>query len=364
MRTLQYSALAVVVVSAGALILGCENMDQKQSGDAAKVQPGQKDKSVETMPPLTDAEAYVIRDKGTERPFTGKYWDYFGEGVYLCRQCGAPLYRSDSKFRSECGWPSFDDAIPGAVIRQTDADGRRTEITCANCGAHLGHVFTGERYTPKDTRYCVNSVSLVFRTIDQFKKDQAAKAEALAKAKADEAKVAAMPKPEGKTETAIFAGGCFWGVEKYFDKAPGVISATSGYTGGSFDNPTYEDVCTDKTGHAEAVQVVYDPTKTSYEKLAKLFFDIHDPTTLDRQGPDVGTQYRSAIFYENDQQKKIAEDLIKQLRDKGYKVVTQVAKASKFYPAEAYHQDYMKKHPGRYDCHIFTPRFDIPLEND
>jgi len=329
-------------------------MDQKRADSPAKAQQGQ---AIETaMPPLTADEARIIRDKGTEAPFTGKYWDFSGQGVYLCRQCGSPLYTSKTKFRSECGWPSFDDEIPGAVIRRGDADGRRTEIICAHCGAHLGHVFIGEGYTEKNTRHCVNSASLVFRTAEEMK-------QAADKAAADKAKAApATPATKPATEVAIFAGGCFWGVEHFFDKAPGVISATSGYTGGATKNPTYEDVCTGRTGHAEAVKVVYDPARTSYEALARLFFEIHDPTTVNRQGPDAGTQYRSAIFCMNDQQKTIAEKLIQQLRDKGYKVVTRVEKASEFYPAEQYHQAYLVKHPGRPECHVHTPRFEIPLE--
>jgi peptide methionine sulfoxide reductase msrA/msrB len=329
-------------------------MDQKKTAPPAKAQQAQAGETA--MPPLTADEARIIRDKGTEAPFTGKYWDFYGQGVYLCRQCGSPLYTSKTKFRSDCGWPSFDDEIPGAVIRKPDADGRRTEIICAHCDGHLGHVFTGEGYTEKNTRHCVNSASLVFRAAEEMK-------QAADKAAADKAKPApAVPATRPATEVAIFAGGCFWGVEHFFDKAPGVISATSGYIGGSTKNPTYEDVCTDRTGHAEAVKVVYDPAKTSYEALARLFFEIHDPTTVNRQGPDAGTQYRSAIFYENDEQKTIAEKLIKQLRDKGYKVVTRVEKASTFYPAEDYHQDYLVKNPGRPECHVYTPRFEIPLE--
>ncbi|MCG3179027.1 MAG: Peptide methionine sulfoxide reductase MsrA [Phycisphaerae bacterium] len=292
-----------------------------------------------SMPPLSPLEKSIIVDKGTERPFTGQYWDFFKPGTYVCRRCGAPLYRSTDKFESECGWPSFDDALPGAVKRVPDADGMRTEIVCANCRAHLGHVFEGEHFTPKDTRHCVNSASMVFVPQGQ--------------------PLPAETRPTPRTETAIFAGGCFWGVEHHFDRLPGVIEAVSGYAGGTTDNPTYRDVCTDKTGHAEAVRIVFDPAKVTYEQLARLFFEIHDPTTVDRQGPDVGTQYRSAVFCENDAQKQVVEKLIGELKANGYKVVTQVVAAGsfKFYPAEDYHQDYFVKHPGRYDCHVFVPRF-------
>jgi peptide methionine sulfoxide reductase msrA/msrB len=279
---------------------------------------------------LTKAESYVINDKGTESPFTGKYTSYKDKGTYICKKCGASLYYSSDKFESDCGWPSFDNEIKGAVNRIPDPDGMRTEIECANCGAHLGHVFIGEHLTAKNVRHCVNSVSLEFVP---------AQLEA------------------GRYGTAIFAGGCFWGVEYFLQKAPGVISVTSGYSGGSVKNPTYKEVCTGNTGHAEAVKVVYDPQKTSYEKLLRLFLEIHDPTQVDGQGPDIGDQYRSEIFYLNDDQKNIAVNDLNILKARGLKIATTITKASEFYPAEGYHQDYYFKNGKVPYCHAYTKRF-------
>jgi peptide methionine sulfoxide reductase msrA/msrB len=279
---------------------------------------------------LSKDESYVINNKGTERPFTGKYNKYKETGTYVCKKCGAALYHSSDKFESECGWPSFDDEIKGAVRRLPDPDGMRTEIECASCGAHLGHVFSGERLTSKNVRHCVNSISLDF-------------VPAIVEA--------------GRYGTALFAGGCFWGVEYFLQKEPGVISVTSGYTGGTVKNPTYREVCTGNTGHAETVKIVYDPQKVTYEKLLKLFLEIHDPTQIDRQGPDIGDQYRSEIFYLNDEQKKIAEQNLGILKSKGLKIATAVTRATEFYPAEEYHQDYYFRNGKVPYCHGYVKRF-------
>ncbi len=278
---------------------------------------------------LTPEEERVILLKGTEKPFSGKYCNHKAKGKYVCKRCNAALYLSENKFDSQCGWPSFDDEIKGAVKRVTDADGIRTEIICNNCGAHLGHVFLCEGFTDKNVRHCVNSISLNFIHGEK----------------------------EVKTEKAYFAGGCFWGVEYYFQKEEGVLSTNVGYMGGHQENPTYQEVCNGTTGHAEAMEVVFDPSKTNFEKLARLFFEIHDPTQINHQGPDIGEQYRSAIFYIDDEQKKNAEKLINILDEKGYKIATEITKADKFWQAEDNHQDYYQNNGKRPYCHAYTKRF-------
>jgi peptide methionine sulfoxide reductase msrA/msrB len=283
---------------------------------------------------LTPQEERVIVHKGTEAPFSGKYNEHFEKGVYTCRRCGSELFESSSKFRSSCGWPSFDEQIPDRVKWQPDADGMRTEIICNNCGGHLGHVFRGEGLTPKNTRYCVNSISMDFLSPEQRSAN-------------------AQP----KTERALFASGCFWGTEYHFQRAGGVISTTVGYTGGHVDNPTYKQVCTDKTGHAEAVEVIYDPARISYEDLARLFFETHDFTQWNRQGPDIGTQYRSGVFYLNEEQKETTEKLVQILRTKGYDVKTEITPASTFWPGEDDHQDYYNKTQKTPYCHIYRRIF-------
>lgn len=275
---------------------------------------------------LNKTERDIILNKATEPPFSGKYYKHNQKGIYICRNCGAGLYLAEHKFDSSCGWPAFDDEIKGAVKRTPDADGHRTEITCSSCGGHLGHVFEGEALTDKNIRHCVNSVSMDFV-------------------------------PDENLETAVFAGGCFWGVEYLMKKTPGVLYTQVGYTGGRTQNPTYKEVCSKTTGHIEALKIVFDKTVTGFETLAKLFFEIHDFTQTDGQGPDLGEQYLSRIFYTCDAQKETAQKLIKILEGKGYSVATRLVPLVVFWPAEDYHQDYYNVKGATPYCHKYTKRF-------
>lgn len=277
---------------------------------------------------LSSEEKKILLHKGTERAFSGQYTNTTGDGVYTCKLCKTPLYRSSDKFASHCGWPSFDDAIKGAIKKIPDADGQRIEIVCAKCGGHLGHVFNGEGYTAKNTRYCVNSLSLNFQ-----------------------------PNANISFAKAYFAGGCFWGVEYHLEKLKGVKEVRSGYMGGVTKNPTYDEVVRHTTGHLEAVEVIYDPRVISYETLAKAFFEIHDPTQKNGQGPDIGNQYLSAVFVDNKNETKIIRSLLSQLKDNGYDVATKVLKKETFYPAEAYHQNYYQQKGKLPYCHSYVKRF-------
>ncbi|API87785.1 bifunctional methionine sulfoxide reductase B/A protein [Francisella uliginis] len=272
---------------------------------------------------LTPKEYEVIINKDTEQPFTGRYNDLDEKGVYICRNCGTPLFKADSKFISTCGWPSYDIHIDNNVKELPDADGRRTEILCNTCEGHLGHIFHGEGYTKLNTRYCVNSASVDFIASENF----------------------------GETEEIIVAAGCFWGVEYYMKKLDGVLFAESGYCGGDQPYPNYKDVCNGDTGYLEVVRIIFDKTKLSLENLLKYFFEIHDFQQTDGQGPDIGEQYKSAIFYYEDDQKQIAESIKDSLINKGYKVATEIKEMSSFYVAEDYHLDYYMKQGSLPYCH-------------
>lgn len=277
---------------------------------------------------LTSEEKRVIIHKGTETPYTGEYVNNKNAGTYVCKRCNAPLYKSSDKFDSHCGWPSFDDEIPDAVKRIPDTDGMRTEIICANCGAHLGHVFLDEGFTAKNTRHCVNSISLKF-----------------------------IPGQNKMIKKAYFASGCFWGTEYYFMNAAGVAHTAVGFMGGHVDHPTYKEVSQKNTGHLETTEVEYDTSKTSYEGLVKLFFETHDFTQTNGQGPDIGPQYLSCIFYADDKEKAIAKKYIGILEGKGYKVATMLKPASTFWKAEDYHQQYYEHKGSTPYCHVYKKIF-------
>ena len=280
---------------------------------------------------LTPEEKRVIINKGTEAPFTGEYLHNETPGLYLCKLCDAPLYRSEDKFDGHCGWPSFDDEIEGAVKRVRDADGRRTEIICNNCGAHLGHVFLGEGFTPKQTRHCVNSISMKFVPAETEVKDGVV--------------------------TAYFASGCFWGTEYFFTRASGVEKTAVGFMGGHVQNPTYEQVCQKNTGHLETTEVVFDPRATSYEEMVKLFFETHDFTQTNGQGPDIGPQYLSCIFFSSAKEREIAQKYIDILSEKGYQVATMLKPTATFWKAEGYHQQYYDHKGGTPYCHVYRQIF-------
>ena len=336
-------ALAVVVRQGRAQPANNSTCDPEHMKDFKKPDPAQLKHQ------LTSEQFAVTQQCGTEPPFHNAYWDNHKPGIYVDVVSGQPLFSSLDKFDSGTGWPSFTQPLQsGDVVEKKDSafGMERTEVRSSVADSHLGHVFN-DGPGANGLRYCINSAALKFIPVEDM--DQAGYGpylEPFVKAGVIKAPV---------HETAILAGGCFWGMEEIIRKIPGVIKTTVGYTGGITPDPTYEDVCTGATGHAESIQVVFDSTRLSYETLLDYFFRMHDPTTLNRQHNDVGTQYRSAIFYTSEAQKQTAER-VKAQWDKSGKfnrpITTEIAQATKFYPAEEYHQKYLLKNPGGYTCHV------------
>lgn len=287
---------------------------------------------------LSDVEYHILRKDGTERAFTHPYNDNKAKGIYYCAACQNPLFDSETKFNSGTGWPSFWQPLysRSVTVRIDRSHGMvREEVRCARCDGHLGHVFD-DGPQPTGLRYCMNGGALRFQEPIEL-------------------------------DTVVFAQGCFWCVEEIFEKIRGVRDVVSGYSGGPEPNPTYEQVGSGATGHAEAVQIVYDPSKITYEQLLKVYFHSGDITQVNGQGPDRGPQYRSVIFYNDDAQRAAAEAYIARLEASGRyrsKIAVELKPRMPFYPAEDYHQDFVRRNPNQgYVRGVSIPRYEKAIKH-
>jgi peptide methionine sulfoxide reductase msrA/msrB len=306
---------------------------------------------------LGDEAFHVTQECGTEPPFRNAYWNNHREGIYVDLVSGRPLFSSTDKYDSGTGWPSFSKPIDADAVHEKPDESLgmvRSEVRSAS--SHLGHLFP-DGPGPEGLRYYINSAALKFVPVEEMEK--AGYGGYLSLFPAFSATAARV-----ELETALFAAGCFWGTEEYFRRLPGVVSTEVGYAGGRTADPSYREVCSGRTGHAETLKIEFDPAKIGYRDLLRHFFRMHDPTQVDRQGPDIGSQYRSAVFYMSEAQRDSALSLIASMGEsnkEGRPIATQVVAATPFYPAEEYHQDYLRKNPGGY-CHVKLGLASVPLE--
>ncbi len=343
-------SILLVVLLPACTDAGAQPREPNSSEPEENMSEYQRPSDAELKKKLTPEQFEVVCNADTEPPFRNAYWNHKEPGIYVDVASGEPLFSSTDKFDSGTGWPSFTKPIEEKnVVEKSDTSHgmRRTEVKSKHGKSHLGHVFP-DGPGPKGLRYCINSASLRFIPVDKMEAEGYGKYLYL---------FGKQPKTAAVTrETATLAGGCFWGMEDLLRQIPGVLETRVGYTGGGTPNATYGDVKTGRTGHAESVEVVFDPSKLSYEDLLyKHFFKMHDPTTKNRQGNDVGTQYRSAIFYHSEAQRQVAEAVRAKVEKSGFwkkPIVTDIVPATPFYPAEDYHQDYLQKNPGGYTCHF------------
>ena len=343
---------AAVLLAVGLLVAEREGRAQAtniSTFEPERMKDFKKPETAQLKKKLSSEQFEVTQQCGTEPPFRNAYWNNHKPGIYVDVVSGQPLFSSLDKFDSGTGWPSFTRPLDKAdVVEKSDTElgMERTEVRSSLADSHLGHVFN-DGPAATGLRYCINSAALKFIPVEEM--DQAGYAQYL------EPFVKAGLIKTPIHETAILAGGCFWGMEEIIRKIPGVVKTAVGYSGGNTKDPTYEDVCTGTTGHAEAIQVVFDPARLSYEALLDYFFRMHDPTTLNQQHNDIGTQYRSAIFYASEEQKEAAERVKARWAKSGKfdgPITTEITAATTFYPAEDYHQKYLVKHPGGYTCHV------------